>query len=82
MSDLTPGPDHAEPDTQAGFLAKARKAVAGGLAGGVAAAGTAITGALADGVITSGEWWAAAGLTLGGFVIGFAAVYAAPKNAE
>lgn len=69
-------------DTQASFLARAAKAVTGGLTGLVTGgAGTAIASSLSDGVITGSEWWTIAGAAVGGFVLGFAAVYRVP-NAE
>lgn len=70
------------PNTAAAFLATARKAVAGGIAGLIAGgAGSAIAAASADLTITAAEWWQIAALAFGGFVVGFAGVYAAPANA-
>jgi hypothetical protein len=64
------------------FLATARKAVAGGIAGLITGgAASAIASAAADLTITGAEWWSIAGLAFGGFVVGFASVYAAPANA-
>lgn len=72
-------PKHAD-ETQASFLARSKKAVAGAIAAGVTAGASAIAGALADGVITTDEWWSALGLIVGGAAVGFAGVWAAPKN--
>lgn len=89
MSDLTPGPDHAlgvdpnQPTDGPGFLAKARKALAGGITGAITGgAATALASAFSDGSINGQEAWAILGLTVGGFALGFAGVYAAPKNAD
>lgn len=76
-------PEHVAPVTDAPtFLQRARKAVAGGVAGLAAGGlGTAISAAISDGQVTSGEVWQIAALAVGGFALGFGAVFAAPANA-
>lgn len=70
-------------DSGASFLARARKAVAGGLAGmATGGVGTAVTAALSDGVVTGAEAWQVLAFAVGGFLIGFGTVYAAPANVE
>lgn len=65
------------------FWARTKKALAGGIAGlATGGVGSAITAALSDGAITGDEVWSIIGLVVGGFLVGFGAVYAAPKNAE
>jgi uncharacterized membrane protein YedE/YeeE len=65
------------------FWARTKKALAGGIAGlATGGLGSAITAALSDGAITGDEVWSIIGLAVGGFLVGFGAVYAAPKNAE
>lgn len=68
--------------TPASFWAKTKKAIAGGIAGAATAAGGAISTAFADGDFSQADLWTVIGLAVGGFFVGFAAVYAAPKNAE
>ena len=70
------------PESSASFLAKAKKAVAGGIAGAATAIGGGMATAFSDGSFSQADAWTVAGLAVAGFVIGFAAVYAAPKNAE
>jgi hypothetical protein len=70
------------PTTAPGFLAKSKKAVAGGIAGAVTAAGTAVATASADGVIDTGDLWVIASAIVGGFAVGFAGVWYAPANAS
>ena len=74
---------HAAPDTtdKASFVARSRKAIAGGITGAVAAGSTALTSAAADGRIDAAEGWIIAGAVVGGFAVGFAGVWAAPANA-
>ena len=63
------------------FWARTKKALAGGIAGLTATgAGSAISAALADGAVTGDEVWGIVGLAIGGFFLGFGAVYAAPAN--
>lgn len=83
MTDTTPTtPEHAAIDSGASFLAKSRKALAGGITGLVTGSvGTSIAAAISDGTITSGEAWGIVGVAVGGFVLGFAGVWAAPRNA-
>lgn len=65
------------------FWARTKKAVAGGIAGlATGGLGSAITAALSDGSITGDEVWSIIGLAVGGFLVGFGAVYAAPANAN
>lgn len=73
MSDITSGPT---------FWAKTKKALVGGIAGAITAASTSVVAALADSAFSEAELWGTAGFLLGGFVVSFAAIYAAPKNAE
>lgn len=77
---------HAAPDTstpdRASFLARSRKAIAGGITGAVAAGSTALTTAAADGTISAADGWVIAGAVVGGFAVGFAGVWAAPANAS
>lgn len=64
------------------FWARTKKALAGGIAGlTTGGLGSAVTAALSDGSITGDEVWGIIGLAVGGFLLGFGAVYAAPKNA-
>ncbi len=65
------------------FLARARKAVAGGVAGlATGGLGSAVTAALSDGVVTGAEAWQVAAFAIGGFFVGFGTVFAAPANAN
>ncbi|MDH5134083.1 MULTISPECIES: hypothetical protein [unclassified Microbacterium] len=65
------------------FWARTKKALAGGIAGlATGGVGSAITAALSDGAITGDEVWSIIGLAVGGFLVGFGAVYAAPANAN
>ncbi|WP_315106407.1 hypothetical protein [uncultured Microbacterium sp.] len=65
------------------FWARTKKALAGGIAGlATGGVGSAITAALSDGAITGDEVWSVIGLAVGGFLVGFGAVYAAPANAN
>ena len=77
-----PEPEHAAEPTSASFLATAKKALAGGIAGAATAVGGGLATAFADGAFSEADAWTVAGLTIGGFAVGFAAVYAAPKNLE
>lgn len=76
MSTPIPTPDRPS------FLARSKKAIAGGITGAVAAGSTALTTALADGALSSADGWLIAGAVVGGFAVGFAGVWAAPANAE
>lgn len=58
-------------------MAKVKKALAGGLAGGLAAVG----GFTLSGAGLADEAGRFVGLFVGGFVVGFVAVYTAPRNA-
>ena len=89
MSNLTPGPDHAAgvdpnvPTDGPGFLARSKKALAGGITGALTGGVTgAITAALSDGRIDGSEGWGILAFLVGGFAVGFAGVWAAPKNAD
>lgn len=62
-----------------GFLARSKKAIAGGFAGALTAASGVLTVALTGG--TDIVWATVASVAAGGFVVGFAAVWAAPANA-
>ncbi|MCT1363298.1 membrane protein [Microbacterium phage Footloose] len=65
------------------FWARTKKALAGGIAGlATGGVGSAITAALSDGAIAGDEVWSIIGLAVGGFLVGFGAVYAAPANAN
>lgn len=63
------------------FLAKSKKALGGGITAAAVGLTATLTPALSDGVITTDELWKVATLTLGGFVLGFAGVWATPANA-
>jgi hypothetical protein len=64
------------------FLARTRKAVAGGIAGlATGGIGTAITSAVSDGTVTGAEGWQIVTIAIGGFLVGFGAVFLAPANA-
>lgn len=71
----------ATPDRPS-FLARSKKAIAGGITGAVAAGSTALTTALGDGVLSGADGWLIAGAVVGGFAVGFAGVWAAPANAD
>lgn len=74
---------HSTIDSGPGFLARSRKALAGGITGLVTGtAGTALVAAIADGVISSQEGWTILAAAVGGFLVGFAGVWAAPANAQ
>lgn len=63
------------------FWARTKKAIAGGIAGlTTGGLGSAVTAALSDGAVTGDEVWGIIGLAVGGFLLGFGAVYAAPAN--
>jgi hypothetical protein len=65
-----------------GFLARSKKAIAGGIAGlATGGLGSAITAALADGSVDSADLWGVASIALGGFLLGFLTVWNAPANA-
>lgn len=64
------------------FLARTKKAIAGGIAGlATGGVGTAVTAALADGAVTGDEVWGIVGFAVGGFFVGFGTVFYAPRNA-
>jgi len=64
------------------FWARTKKAFAGGIAGlTTGGLGSAITAALSDGAVSGDEVWGIVALAVGGFVVGFGAVYVAPANA-
>lgn len=64
------------------FWARTKKALAGGIAGlTTGGLGSAITAALSDGAVSGDEVWGIVALAVGGFVVGFGAVYVAPANA-
>lgn len=64
------------------FLQRARKAVAGGIAGlATGGIGTAITAAISDGQVTGAEGWQIVAIAVGGFAVGFGSVFLAPANA-
>lgn len=65
-----------------GFIARSKKAVAGAITGAAIAIGAQLPGAIADGVFTVPEFWTVFTFTVGGAVIGFAGVWAAPANAS
>ena len=69
------------PPDKPSFLARSRKALAGGITGAVTAGSVALQSALADGEISQTDAWTIAGAVLGGFAVGFAGVWAAPANA-
>lgn len=78
----TPGvPDHAATPDRASFLARSRKAVAGGVVAAVSAGSAALTAAAGDGGISEADGWVIAGAVVGGFAVGFVGVWAAPANA-
>lgn len=67
--------------TRPSFLARSKKAIAGGITAAAVALGASLPGAIADGVFEwPAEFWPVATFTIGGFVLGFAGVWAAPKN--
>lgn len=68
------------PTNAPSFLAKSKKAVAGGIAAAATAAGGALAVAFGDGSFSEADAWTVAGLVVGGFVAGFAAVWNAPAN--
>lgn len=74
---------HTAPESaeRASFLARSRKAIAGGITGAVAAGTTALGTAASDGMLSSGDAWVIAGAVVGGFALGFVGVWAAPANA-
>lgn len=76
MSTINPTPDKPS------FLARSKKAIAGGITGAVTAGSTALTAALADGSISTADGWLLAGAVVGGFAVGFTGVWAAPANEE
>jgi len=89
MSDVTndlnlpadpPVADQTTTPDKASFLAKTSKAFAGGVTGLVAAVGTSVGVAFADGKFDESDIWVTLTALIGGFVVGFAGVYAAPAN--
>jgi hypothetical protein len=76
---MTINPD--QPAKEPSFLAKSKKAVAGGIAGAATALVTTVPSAVGDGVFTQAEFWFVATTTVGAFVVGFATVWVAPANA-
>ena len=77
MSSNTPNPVTDGPS----FLARTKKAIAGGIAGlATGGVGSAVTAALSDGAVTGAEVWGIVALAIGGFFVGFGTVYAAPAN--
>lgn len=74
-------PETPEATERASFLARSRKAIAGGITGAVAAGSSALTAAAADGGIDGADGWLIAGAVVGGFALGFVGVWAAPANA-
>ena len=83
MSNIPPLPpiDNAPITDGPSFLARSKKAVAGGAAGAVTGALASLKTALADGQIDTTDLWTIAGSAIGGFVVGFATVWLAPANA-
>lgn len=79
MSSTTPTP------TKTSFVAKTRKAFAGGFAGAATGLGAGLTALATAGKLDpadlSGDIWTVAGFTLGGFAVGFAAVWRTPNAA-
>lgn len=67
--------------TKASFLARSRKAIAGGITGAVSAGGAALATAAADGAIDAADGWVVAGAIVGGFLVGAVGVWSAPANA-
>lgn len=76
---MTINPDQS--DKAPSFIAKSKKAVAGGIAGAATALVTTVPPAIGDGVFTTAEFWFVATTTVGAFVVGFATVWIAPANA-
>lgn len=74
--------DHGAFETKASFLARSKKAIAGGIAAAVTAGGSALTLGLSDGDLNSADAWTIAGAVVGGFFIGFVGVWGAPANAS
>lgn len=68
--------------TRASFLARSKKAIAGGIAAAVTAGGGALTAAATDGGISSTDGWLILGAVVGGFLVGATGVWAAPANAD
>ena len=62
------------------FLARSRKAIAGAISGASVAILAQLPALISDGAFTGDEFWAALTFALGGAVIGFAGVWAAPAN--
>lgn len=63
------------------FLARSKKAIAGGIAAGATAGSTAVATAFSDGVFDQADVWIVISAVVGGFAVGFAGVWAAPANA-
>lgn len=68
-----------EPQARATFFATTRKAFAGGIAGAATAVGGSLSTVFADGAVSGAEAWLLAGAGVGGFVVGFAAVWRVPN---
>ncbi|MFB7843646.1 hypothetical protein [Microbacterium sp. NPDC056052] len=64
------------------FLARSKKAVAGGIAGAVTGGTGALTTAFADGSFSQADAWLILAAVVGGFAVGFAGVWGAPANAR
>lgn len=64
-----------------GFLAQSKKAVAAGTAAAAAAFTTSLSSALVDGKVEQPEIITIVTATVAGFLLGFAATWAAPANA-
>ena len=71
----------AEARNRSGFVARSRKAFVAGIVGAAGGVTSTLPAALADAVVTWPEVAAVATMTIGGFVLGFATVWAMP-NAE
>ena len=54
------------------------RTVSKAVAGAIGAAGSALGAAAIDGSVETAEWWA----VLGAAMVGYAAVYAAPRNSD
>lgn len=83
MSNLDPLPPIDNPPITdgPGFLARSKKAIAGGAAGAVTGALASLKTALTDGQIDTADLWTIAGSAVAGFVVAFATVWLAPANA-
>ena len=69
----------AEARKPSGFVARSRKAFVAGIVGAAGGITSTLPTALADSIVTGPEIAAVATMTIGGFVLGFATVWAMPN---